>query len=449
MTVTIPIIIVGLAMTPFVDRIISVSAAVRPDLRLAWIVSLLMWPTLCLTPLRALIDTEQRGYRVHLLMAGQTVIMVGLSLVFAKLGGGITGQLSAIALGGIFFTVALAWDVHRRRPGLLRKMIVARPDPKASRAVWGLSRPTLLFNLSGKLGLATDYLIVGNIIGTAGVTTLDLTQRLATMALNQLLGIGNASWAGLAELHAQGRYDHFRRRIVELTRLVVLLGVSGLGPIIAYNDRFLRLWLHEQAPDSGPWIIVVAAANALMIGVFSLWGWCFNGTGRVGRIVAPSALGAIFNFFASIALTFRFGVIGPLLGTSITYLANCVIFIPLRLRSDFGVSRRELAIGTAVPIAWGVPFTFLLCRIARSHDPARWLDLLTRSINVGHAHRLAGWIGVGFEMTVAALLFLLFAGRFLLGAEDRRLWIRRIGGLFSMLRKRDAERKEEKLNASS
>jgi len=447
--VTIPIILFGAALTPFIDRVITVSPALRPDLRLAWIVSLAMWPTLCLTPLRALIDTQQRSYRVHLLMMFQNVIMIGSSLVFARLGWGITGQLSAIALGAVLFSLALAWDVHRRRPGLLRVMIVERPDPDASRAVWGLSRPTLLFNLSGKLGLMTDYLIVGKIIGTAGVTTLDLTQRLAMMALNQILGIGNASWAGLAELHAQGHHEHFRRRVVELTRLVALLGVAGLGPIVAYNDRFLSLWLHDQAPNGGPWIIVVAALNTLMIGIFSLWGWCFNGTGSVARIVAPVSLGAVCNFLISIAFTLKFGIVGPLLGTSIIYFVNCFIFLPRRLQAEFGVSRRELAIGALGPFAWGLPYAAFLYWLARAHDPAKWLDLLTRSTQLGRAHRLAGWFGVGGEMTVAALTFLFLAGRFLLSDEDRRIWTNRIAGLFSVFRNRDSERKEESLNASS
>lgn len=447
--VTIPIMLTGAALTPFVDRIISVSPPLQADLRLAWIVSLLMWPTLCLTPLRGLIETEQRGYRIQLLMAAQNVLIVAASLIFAKLGWGITGQLAAIALGVVSFSLALAWDVHRRRPGVLQEMVLARPDPEASRAVWGLSRPTLLFNLSGKLGLMTDYLIVGKIVGTAGVTALDLTQRLATMALGQILNIGNASWAGLAELHAQGHMEQFRRRIVELTRLVVLLGICGLGPIIAYNDRFLSLWLHEQAPKTGPWIIVVSALNTLLIGIFSLWGWCFSGTGRIARVVAPSALGAIFNFLLSIVLTLKFGIIGPLLGTSAVYLLNVLIFIPRRLHSDFGVSRRELTVGILVPFVWGLPYSALLYAIARIHDPAGWLDLLTGSAQTGRAHRLAGWFGIAFEMSAAALAFLLLAGRFLLGAEDRRIWMSRIAGLFSVFRKPRAVVSEESLNSSS
>src|SRR5262249_19138538 len=82
----------------------------------------------------------------------------------------------------------------RPPPGLLAKALPARPDPEAGRAILRLSGPTLAVNVSSRLGLTTDALVVSAVLGSGAVTTLFVTQRLAALAQLQLLSIGNASW---------------------------------------------------------------------------------------------------------------------------------------------------------------------------------------------------------------------------------------------------------------
>ncbi|HWE37783.1 MAG TPA: polysaccharide biosynthesis C-terminal domain-containing protein [Isosphaeraceae bacterium] len=432
--VTIPIVLVGASLELVLDRLIpppsSFTAAMVPafraDLHRGWLVGLAGWLAVFLIPLRALTEAGQRGYRVHAILTAQALATTALMLAMARAGWGITGQLTATALGGVATASALAWDALRRHPGLFGALRSVRdPDPEARRAIWALSRPTLVFNVSSRLGLLSDNLIVASMLGTDRVTALVLTIRLATLAQQQLQGIGNASWPALAEMHARGEHDEFNRRLVELTGLVTVLGVAGLGPVVAFNGRFMALWLGARDVDAGTWVALVGAVNALGFGVFSLWNWCFAGTGRVGRIATPIAVGSVANLIISIALTPVFGVAGPLLGTTSTFLAVYCTVLPARLRRDFGTRLAPLFRAVAIPSAWGVAYTLALRWVALHHDPASFFDRLGND----HARRLAGLAALAVEMALSALLFVVVVGQFLLGPEDRaRLRRRFVGG---------------------
>ena len=101
-----------------------------------------------------------------------------------------------------------------------------------------------------------------------------LTQRLAQLAQAQLQALGSATWAGMAQLHAQGEHALFRARLVELTRLTVVLGASVLVPIVVYNPRFVAMWV-GPVQFAGMTLTSISALNALLLSVTALWGLCY------------------------------------------------------------------------------------------------------------------------------------------------------------------------------
>jgi O-antigen/teichoic acid export membrane protein len=271
-----------------------------------------------------------------------------------------------------------------------------------------------MITVSGRIGLMSDNLVAGGFLGPATVTSLYLTVRLPGLAQAQLQSIGGASWAGLAELHARDDRETFRRRLVELTTLVAVLGIAGLAPIAAYGRHFFDLWMRsargEPVAYGGDAAVLIASANALLLGLFSLWGWCFAGTGQVRRMVAPSIVATAVNLAASLLLTWRLGLVGPVLGTLVANLTISLWWLPLLVRRDFGVSLRSLFGAVARPLAWGLPFGAALGWAAVSHRP--W-----------------GWPGLAAEMGGAALGFLAFSYAVILSPTDRALWRLRLEGL--------------------
>lgn len=396
----------GLVLLGPIGRLARAQPQLGTELRVAWLVSLAAWASLVLNPFRTVTEAENRGYRVNLVLVGQTLLVTALALLLARLGWGLVGQSLALTVGVILGSVMLAALAIRARPGLARAVFTERVDPEVRRALWRIGWPTLLFRLSGQISLMTDYLVISAIKDVSFVTPLYLTQRLTVLAQQQVQNVGTAAWAPLVALHYRGEHGQFNRRLVELTGLVSLLAFAALGPILAYNHHFIALWV-GSASDAGDLVVLIAAINALLQGLFSLWTYGLVGVGQVGRLVWPSLIGAAVNLAASLALTQRLGLLGPLLGTLVGFVALNAWFLPWRLWRSFGIRPRDLAAAVGRVAILGVPATAALWWSARDRTP--W-----------------GWTGLAVEMTAAALAILLLGARLTFNAEQRAVWRARL-----------------------
>jgi O-antigen/teichoic acid export membrane protein len=203
--------------------------------------------------------------------------------------------------------------------------------------------------------------------------------------------------------------ETFRRRLEDLTRLVVILAVASLGPIAAYSEAFIGRWVGGEH-YAGHAVVLVAAASALVQAVLALWGWCFGGTGKVRLTVVPYLLATVLNLSLSVGLTFRYGLVGPLLGTLVTSIVVEIWNPPRLLRREFGVPIRSLARSALLPLIVGMPYAAGLWWLARYREPAGWAELL-------------------LTMALAGLFFLPVAAASILTAVERSAWLARVAAL--------------------
>src|SRR5207248_292165 len=133
-----------------------------------------------------------------------SLLVTGLSLLLAWADWGITGQAAAQVAGVWAFALGVAAVAARAHPGVFRAVFTEPPDAATRRALRGLSAPTLLLNVSGRVSVLTDNLVVGGLLGTRRVTALVNSQKLVALGQAALQTVGGASWAALAELHARG-----------------------------------------------------------------------------------------------------------------------------------------------------------------------------------------------------------------------------------------------------
>jgi O-antigen/teichoic acid export membrane protein len=376
------------------------------DLSIAWFVVVVGSLLLVLAPYRALVEANQRGYQVNLLLLLQALVTVGLSLAFAYRGGGISGQCLANLLGLVPTHVVLLLMALARYSGLVRDLWAPIPSGIRER-MKELSRASLKIQVCGRVSFMTDAIIVGAFLGSAQVTALFVTQRLAMLLQNLLGSVGTAVWAGLADLHGRGLKDLFVRRILDVTKLISLLGVATLGPIAAGNASFVSLWV---GPDKygGLAVTLVSALNGYLVPLLAFWGWCFSGTGQTPLVVRMSVLSAGVNLSASVALTAGLRLtVGPLLGTSVAFLTVLMRLYPGLLRTHFDVPPRPLMKAVLAPLVLGAPVSGVLWLVVRAYPPSNLLVL-------------------GFEMGVATLVILGLGYRLLLDPSERQEWLGRV-----------------------
>jgi O-antigen/teichoic acid export membrane protein len=391
----------GLLLMLAVRHLVPVSEGNAADLTRAAFVLVLGLLVTPLLPFRLVAEARQEGYRVNLLLLLQTLLMVALALLLAYSGWGITGQTVALVAGGAFLFGALAVRELARDRGILTASLRRVKDTPAWRELWQLNWPTLIRQLCGSAALLSDRIIVAAFLGPAMVVPLFVTQRLADLARGQLQSFSVASWAGLAELHAQREAATFNRRIVELTSIVFAVGLAVLVPIVAYNHHFVPLWVGGER-YAGELVTLVAGANALLLSAITLWDWAFGGTGQVARLVPVSIVSTVINLGLSLTLTPRLGVVGPLLGTLCATTVTSLWYVPVLLRRTFGISLRALLRAVALPVLWGIPFALAVW----------WLAHRTPSI---------GWAQLAAEMCAAAAVFLGLWWLVMLTPEERRV----------------------------
>jgi O-antigen/teichoic acid export membrane protein len=391
----------GMLLVMALRYLVPVSADNVADLTLA---ALVLVAGLFLTPLlpfRLVAEARQEGYRVNLLLLWQTLVIVGLALLLAYLGWGITGQTVALVVGSLFLFGTLTLREVVRDREILRAALGRVRDSAPWQELWRLNWPTLIRQLCGSAALLSDRIIVAAFLGPAMVVPLFVTQRLAELARTQLQNVSGASWAGLAELHAQREAATFNRRIVELTNVVFAVGLAVLVPIVAYNHHFVRLWVGGER-YAGELVTLVAGANALLLSAVTLWDWAFGGTGQVAKLVPVSIVSTVINLGLSLTLTPRLGVVGPLLGTLCATTVTSLWYVPLLLRRTFGMPLHALFRAAAVPMLWGVPFALAVWWLAH-RSPDIW------------------WAQLAAEMAAAAAVFLALWWLVMLTAAERRV----------------------------
>jgi O-antigen/teichoic acid export membrane protein len=401
--------LVGVALGWFITDLVQVKGSLASELQKGYWLGLLNISLFPLAPFRLLADASQRSYFANAFLIFQSLLITSLGLLLAWSGFGIPGQYVAVLLGGISFQLSMCWDGLRRYPDVVELITERQAQVNIERQLWQLNWPTLLLNLSGQIGLLTDNIVISYTLGPAMVVPFFVTQRLATLAQAQIQGIGNATWAALADLHAKGERQKFNARLIELTRLVAVMGLTFMIAIAAYNPYFIKFWVGQDR-FGGEGVSLLAASNGFFLGLLSLWGWCFSGTGNVAKLVKPAIVASGLNFVVSLVSTRFFGMIGPLLGSFVAFVSVSLWWSPLLLRQVFGTSLRQLFFAVAKPLGVGIPYAIAVYWFARSHTP--W-----------------GWFGLGAEMGLTALLYLAIAWCLVFRPAEHSQWMSRLRAL--------------------
>ncbi len=405
--------ICGAGLAFAITRLVSVSDPVRPDLQRAFLLGLISIALVPLNPFRWLAEAGQCGYVITGWLMVQSLLITGISLGLARAGWGITGQAIAAVMGIVVFQAALTADGWRRHPELHHR------DPTDEHQtvrleLSRLGRPIFILHICVMVGLLSDNLIIGKMLGAAMVTPFFVTQRLITIAVSQVRGLSNATWASLTELHATGQTEIFAARVIEITSLIAVLGLATLVPIAAFNHAFIGLWVGEQT-YAGQTVTILAVINGLLASVLSVWIWLFDGTGQAARLVPMAVIGAVLNVAASILCTKLFQLPGPLIGTTLAYAGVQFICLPVLVRRTFGIPIARLIGALAAPVAIAIPLAAMCGWVSVRFPPQTWLML-------------------AIAMSLAAGLYLIIAWLTLLTQNQKALWIKRARLAFSLSR---------------
>jgi O-antigen/teichoic acid export membrane protein len=351
---------------------------------------------------RPLAESLQKGYLVSVVLCVQALTITAGCAMAALAGWGLPGQFGVTAAGTLILPLGLLLIfrplVQPRE--LLRRM--PRQGEEA-RQLSGLNRTTLIYHLVGRVSLLSDNIIVGLFLGPGAVASFFLTTRLSQVAYGQVQTVGNATWAGLAELYHSGRHDIFHQRLTELTRVTAILGSAVVMPLAALTGPFVSLWVGPEY-YAGGLVVAFAVFNGVLQPVFTLWSWVFAGLGRIGLLLPYTICQGVLNLTISLMATWLVGISGPLIGTAVVNLVFKPWYFSRLLRMEFAVSSRELFTATLLPF---IPAAMILGGLIAGYT--MWPG--------------ASWVRLACAFGAAAGLYFVIAWQlFVRESERRAVW---------------------------
>jgi len=389
--------------------VIPVEPSLRPELTVAWLLLAATSFGLLLGPIRPLLEGLQRGYIINNLLIVQSISITAVSLYFACNGFGIVSQALGTLVGSLLMAGGLYGCLRKTNPMLCCQLLRSDASVDEMKQLSKLNFPTFASRMSGQVGVMSDNIIIGFILGPPAVVPFFLTQRIASVAQGLLQSFSGSSWAGLADLYHRQQMVLLQARVLELTRLITLVAVVVLAPILVFNRDFVTLWVGGER-FGGEWLTLLAVINAFLLSIVSLWGLLLAGTEKIGLVAPVSVASAVVNVVVSVPATYAFGIIGPLLGTFVAMVLIQGTWIPSLLRTHFGIRRRTMFAAMFNPWLLTGPLIGLVWWAVHNHpilQPSNWIELA---------------VGV----SVLSVTLLLVQWRLCFDTEDRQLWKRRI-----------------------
>jgi O-antigen/teichoic acid export membrane protein len=390
----------------FLVDIINLNSIDPVSLNITFFFILLLFSLNPFGSFQAYIEADQRSYLVNLFNMIQKVTTSLISVYFCYLGFELYGLFASLLIARALFLILCIKSSNIGLKEFIRtpsSNFYSEPTIKQTR------RNLFLFDISGRINLSSDAIILSSLLDLSSVSTFYLTSRLVSIFSGILQSVGGATWAGLANMYYLEEHENFREKSYFLVRILSVLSCMTLLPLFLLNKYFISLWVGEEFYVND-YFTLVLIANAFLQSLMSLWGWMFSSTNNTEDVKIIMIINTVLNLGLSILFTIKWGIIGPILGTLVATLSYQFIALHLRLRKTFKFSIRRLIKSWSIPLIYFLAVIFSFYHFKIEISLLSWPNFIIKGLALG--------------LTNAIIVFLLFLNHeqksYLLGVFKKR-----------------------------
>lgn len=323
-------ICIGLAMLPFLPRLIVAENVPVSIIRYAFVTGVLS------RAFQALVGVFEMYLMGHQFVAtcqyiglGAYLLQSGLMVVLMYFGFGLLALPYSMLASELATLVVELVLMRRLTPG-------ARCSPRLVSKEW--LRKLVNFSAWGIAGRAasqlvhnTDNLVVGHFLGASHVATYVLTRRLPELVRLQLVDrIVRAVRPGLGDLFGRGQYVPLQRTFTQGMRAFLAFSVCSALLIAFVSERFLSLWV-GRVNYGGPVLVAVSAAT-VVVGCLFRWSAATLSAALDVKSIALVRLveGALNLGLSILFVKLGLGLVGVALGTLVSSALTSSGYLTLR-----------------------------------------------------------------------------------------------------------------------
>lgn len=381
-----------LALQIWIDDLFSLGPDLTAEARSG--LDVLMWWAVIRTPWMIYssgLNASQNLAAVNLIATGGNASRLLLSLALLFAGGGLVGLVVANVASEAVTNVISGWYFRHLYPD--RKPAWGIPDRGLFREMLQFGLQIFLINVSTRLVLYTDNLVVGYLYGAAATSIYYATQMPAAVGYNLVNRLSDSAGPAINELYAREMQESLRNTFLRLCRYTMLLALPLAAGLVLLNGRMIALWVGSAQYAGEPMTLTLAAFVILII-VSHGTNPFIMATGRIRVLTYLALIEGIANLALSLWLGHLLGLWGVMLATVITHSVGTV-YMQGRAMREFAISIREYAAHCISPVVVPVTAGFLGAYVITTALPsAGWLPLLAITtaftlIYIGLAYKFA------------------------------------------------------------
>lgn len=302
----------GILLLPYLQWLAPLPEQILSEYKVAFLIALIT--PLVLTPflmLRTLLEADQRGYWVNIILAVQSLVTTSVAVGLAIYNYGLLGQALASVVGTCIQAVLLlglsTHLYHWLLPGQLHW-----PDVVA---IYRRASELFLLGILGGISARLEILVVNYFVGVESTAEYSLGQRLFQIYSGLVTAIGNSLWPFAASLFFSPDRQRFQSHIIRSIYFTLWLGIAGSVAIFPLTPAFLNLWV-GSGYDSGLLTRLGFAISFPCLGVNVLLTWMLSSTGHIRIMYLITVIYFLMTCIAAISLGSWLGSGGVAIGTA-------------------------------------------------------------------------------------------------------------------------------------
>lgn len=181
------------------------------------------------------------------------------------------------------------------------------------------------------VGLAqSDKIIISSMLTLKDVANVENFTMITARIVKIVTAMFTTTYASIGNIIALNDREKARLVFRQLTAMYFLGGAVLAFGFATFANGFIRLWLHDKGVTYPYLLVLLIAANMFIAILRSTYDSFLNAYGLYGDYPAAwTELG--LNIVLSIVLTFRYGLIGTIIGTTVSTFAIGILWKPFYL----------------------------------------------------------------------------------------------------------------------
>lgn len=285
----------------------------------------------------------QRSAEVQTWNLAASGVSLALTGVCAALSAPMWAYVAAIAgVLGVSALVQTLWVLYRAYPEL-------RPDTVlvSWREAVAFLRSASLFavlSLSTAASYAIDAVVVSAVLGAETAAVFALAARIFSLVGSTLSLAGLQMWSALSDALARHDLVWARSRYLRALVLSSSVTVAACLVLVLLGRTLARIWVGPSLVPPMSLLVALAVFTVYQTALVQA-SHLLSAAERVRVMAGAGVVAAVVNVVASIALTHRYGITGPVLGSLVSLVV--VVTAPVAVLSYRLL--RELGSEAAVP----------------------------------------------------------------------------------------------------